>query len=84
MLMKNLIKQTRQKKANKMIQNKKNQKLMKDIRQKIQNYLKGLMAKKGGNGDPVDTGIELDTNVAKNKKLSTYDSVARAMDRKSR
>ena len=42
------------------------------------------MAKKGGNGDPVDTGIELDKNLAKNTELSTYDSVARAMDRKSR
>ena len=31
---------------NKMIQSQKNQKLMKEIRQKIQNYLKGLIAKK--------------------------------------
>ena len=43
-----------------MTQNQKNQKLMKDIRQKIQNYLKLLIAKKGANDDPVDTDIELE------------------------
>ena len=62
-----------------MIQNQKNQKLMKQIRQKIQNYLKGLIAKKGDDDDPVDTYIDLETNVTKNTELSTSDSVARQL-----
>ena len=45
-IMKNLRKYIKDKKAKKMIQNQTNLKLMKDIRQKIQNYLKGLIAKK--------------------------------------
>ena len=43
-----------------------NQKLMKEIRENTQNYLKGLIAKTiGDNDDPVATGIDLDSNVTK-------------------
>ena len=45
-MIKDMRKQIRYKKAKKMIQNQRNQKLMKEIRGKIQNYLKGLIAKK--------------------------------------
>ena len=62
MLTNNLRKYIRQKKSKKIIQNQKNQKLMKDIRQKIQNYLKGLIAKKGDEDDPVDTDIDTEKN----------------------
>ena len=50
------MKDIRQKKAKKTIQNGKKQKLMKYTRQKNQNHLKE-------NGDIVDTYIELETNV---------------------
>ena len=62
-----------------MIQNKKNQKMMKEIRDKIQNHLKLLMAKNIENDDPVNSDIELYTNVVKNTELSTSESVARKM-----
>ena len=39
---------------------------MKSIRQKIQNYLKVLTAKKGNDDDPVDADIDMDKNVTKN------------------
>ena len=62
-----------------MIYNQKNQKLMKNIRQKIRNHLKGLITKKRENDDPVDTDVELETNLAENAELSTSDSVARKL-----
>ena len=61
-MMKNLRKYIRQKKEKKMIQNKTNQKIMKYIRQKIWNYLKVFIDKKGYDDDPVDTDIGLETN----------------------
>ena len=45
-----------------MIYNQKNQKLMKEIRYKFQNYLKGLTAKKGHDDDLVDTDINIEKN----------------------
>ena len=66
-------------KAKNKIQNQKNQNLMKDIRQKTQNELKGLIYKKGDKDDSVDTGIDMETNVMKNTELSTSDSVARQL-----
>ena len=36
-----------------------------------------MIAKNRDNDDPVDTDIELETNVVKRTELSTYDSVAR-------
>ena len=54
---------------------------MKEIRQKIQNDLKGLIAKKGEDGDPVDTDIDLQKNVTKNTELSTSASVERQLIR---
>ena len=71
------MKQIRREKSKKMIYNKKNQKLMKEIRQKIQNNLKILIAKNRENDDLVDTDIELEKNLVKNTELSTYESVAR-------
>ena len=77
-MMKNMMKQIRQEKAKKKIYNQKNQKLMKEIGQKTRNHLKILIAKKTRkNDDPVDTNIELETNVVKNTELSTSDSVAK-------
>ena len=49
---------------------------MKDIRQKIQNYLKVLIDKNIENDDIVDTDIQLETNVGEKTELSTSDSVA--------
>ena len=49
---------------------------MKDIRQKIQNYLKVLIDKNLENDDLVDTDIHLETNMGENTELSTSDSVA--------
>ena len=52
-----------------MIQNQKNQKLMKEIRQKLQNYLKGLISKKGDYDDLVDTDIDLETNDEESEEI---------------
>ena len=52
---------------------------MKDIRDKIQNYLKVLIAKKGDDDDTIDTAIGLETNVTKNTELSTSALVARQL-----
>ena len=52
---------------------------MKNIRQKIHNYLNGLMIKKADNDDTVDTDIEMDTSVVKNTEKITSDSVARQL-----
>ena len=53
---------------------------MKEIRDNIHNYLKGLIAKKIGDDDePIDTDIDLETNVTKNTKLSPFDLVARQL-----
>ena len=73
----NMRKQIRWKKAKNMIQNQTNQKPMKDIREKIQNCLKGLIAKKGDDDDPVATDIDLETNVTKNPESSTSALVER-------
>ena len=45
-----------------MVQNQINQTLMKEIRQKFQNYLLRLIAKKVDDGDLVDTDIDRETN----------------------
>ena len=45
-----------------MVQNQTNQKPMKETRQKSQNYLKVLIAKKGDYDDLVDTNIYQETN----------------------
>ena len=47
-----------QKKAKKMIQNQKNQKLMKEIREKIRNYFKAQISKRGDDDDLADTDID--------------------------
>ena len=60
-----------------MIYNNINQKLMKEIRQKIQNHLRELIDNKIDNDDPVATDIEMKTNVMKTTELSTSGSVAR-------
>ena len=52
---------------------------MKDIRDKIQNYLKVLIAKKGDDDDTIDTAIGLETNVTKNTELSTSALVERQL-----
>ena len=62
-----------------MIYNQTNQKLMKEIREKIQNYLKLLIAQKVDDDDPVDTDIDLETILMKNTELSTSASVTRLL-----
>ena len=42
----------------KMIQNQKNQKLMKEIREKIRNYFKAQISKRGDDDDLADTDID--------------------------
>ena len=57
-MMKNQSKNTRYKKEKKIVQNQINQKPMKDIREKTNNYLKGWISKKGYDDDLVDTDID--------------------------
>ena len=65
-------------KSKKIIQNQKNQKLMKEIRYKMQNHLKRINSQQNrDNADLVDTYIELETHVVKNIELSTSRLVAR-------
>ena len=53
-----------------MVQNQTNQKLMKESRQKFQNYLKGLIAKrKGENDDIVDTDIDRETDDEESEEI---------------
>ena len=53
---------------------------MKEIRENIQNYFKGLIAKKkGDDDDPVDNDIDLETNLTKNTELNTSAYVARKL-----
>ena len=42
---------------------------MKEIREKIKNYLKGWIAKKGDDDDLVDTGIDRETNDEESEEI---------------
>ena len=58
-----------------MVQNQTNQKLMKESRQKFQNYLKGLIAKKGDDYDLVDTDIDRETNDEESEEIDRIEEI---------
>ena len=58
-----------------MIQNQIDQKLMKEIRQKFHNYLKGLILKKRDADDLVDTDIDLETNDEEYEEIDQIEEI---------